>query len=234
MPGDVSIILLAGGNGSRFNSKVPKQFLPLGGQPIVHYSYRLFVRCPEAAEIIVVCAPEYQELFHTMPAPVPLQFALPGKRRQDSLRNGLEAVQAQSKWICVHDSARPFITKPLLNRLFSAARKHGAATAGLPVKSTIKQADADHLVCQTPDRSSLWEIQTPQIIRTDWLKEGFAHIDKHQLTVTDDVSIVEKLELPVKIVKGEEGNVKITTQQDFFLAENMLENQQKNIQWLDR
>lgn len=219
---DISIILLAGGISSRFGSTTPKQFLPICGQPLALHSYLLFSHLPEIAEIIVVCAPQYQSLFQLPSLTISLKFALPGNRRQDSVYNGFQVVNQDCRLVCVHDSARPLITKPLVQRVVAAAREHGAATAGMPIKFTIKQADHHDFVCNTPKRSNIWEIQTPQIIKTQWFKKGFHYVNQHQLNVTDDVSIVEQLGMPVKIVKGTDQNLKITTPEDFYLAEKLL------------
>jgi len=219
---DISVILLAGGKGTRFGANLPKQFLPLCGRPAVHYSYYFFSHFPEIAEIVVVCSLEYQKIFQNAPPPIPLRFALPGVERQDSVCNGLQAVNDQSEWVCIHDAARPLITKPLMERVSASARQCGAAAAGRPVPFTVKEIDEEGFVCHTLNRSKIWEIQTPQIIRTNWLKKGFRHIQQHRLSVTDDVSIIETLGLPVKIVNSDEENIKMTTKYDVFLAEKIL------------
>ena len=117
---------------------------------------------PEVAEIIVVCDPQFKPLFAHFHQ---LHFALPGARRQDSLYNGLQCVDPTLSLVCVHDAARPFITAPLVRRVIAAAELHGAATVGMPLKFTVKEADGDGLVKRTPDRSTVWEIQTPQVMR---------------------------------------------------------------------
>jgi 2-C-methyl-D-erythritol 4-phosphate cytidylyltransferase len=218
---DVCVILLAGGVGSRMNSSIPKQFLSIKNKQVAKHSFDLFLSLPEVKEIVVVCALEYRSIFEGKHSQI-LSFALPGERRQDSLYNGLQAVKSDSPILCIHDSARPFITIPLVRRVLEAGRQHGAATAGMPVKFTLKECDGDQLVKQTPNRSHFWEIQTPQVVQSHLLKQGFEHVNRHNLTVTDDVSLIEHLGLPVKVVEGCYKNFKITTPDDLALSEFLL------------
>lgn len=216
----MSVILLCGGQGTRMQSKLPKQFLKINEKMIALYSFDVFKQMPEVAEIVVVCEPDYQHYFSLNDLSIPLHFAPPGMRRQDSVYNGLQALRAKAPFTCVHDSARPFITPPIVRRVMHAAEEVGAASAGMPLKFTIKKHHGNHLVEETPDRSKYWEIQTPQIMRTDLLKKGFELIKQTNLEVTDDVSLVEALGLPVKLVAGCYTNFKITTPDDLELAKN--------------
>lgn len=216
--GSVSAILLAGGVGARMQMPIPKQFLFIKGKPIALYSYQLFLEMPEIDEIVVVCAPEYRTIFETASATKKITFAFPGERRQDSVYNGFRAMQMPSDFVCIHDAARPLIRASLVQKVLNAAQEHGAATAGLPLKFSIKEHDGTEFVKFTHDRSRFWEIQTPQAINTSLLAEGFKHIAAHNLTVTDDVSIIESLQLPVKLVQGCSMNIKITTPEDLEFA----------------
>lgn len=215
----ICVILLAGGTGSRMQSAIPKQFLKLNQKPLIHYSFELFMSMKDIAEMTIVCDPQYQSFFPKIADAPKITFAMPGSRRQDSVYNGLEAMTSKSALICVHDGVRPFITEPLVRRVIQSAQQHGAATAAMPVKFTIKECDHNQMAQRTPDRSKLWEIQTPQVIQTDLLKKGFELASRNNVTVTDDVSLVELLGLPVKIVEGSYQNLKITTPEDLSLAE---------------
>lgn len=217
----LGVVLLAGGVGSRMGSPTPKQFLELKNKRISHYSFDLFNSMNEVLEIVVVCHPEYHHLFEASNKRIRIAFASPGERRQDSVYNGLQAITSSSL-ICVHDSVRPFITIPMVRSVASAAKEYGAAAVGVSVKFTIKETDVQHFVAQTHDRSRLWEIQTPQIIQKPILERGFEHALKNKLTVTDDVSLVELLKLPVKLVEGTYTNLKITTQDDLAYSEYLL------------
>ena len=218
----ISVILLAGGQGRRMQSEIPKQFLFLKQKKIAEYSFDLFQTTENVTEIIVVCESMYEDHFKKLNPNISLKFARPGDRRQDSVFNGLKELSVHSHYICIHDAARPFIDPSLLQRVFSSAQMHGAATVGMPIKFTIKEVNTEGFVCSTPDRTRFWEIQTPQVIRKDLLLKGFEKVKQNHLTVTDDVSVVEQLGLPVHIVEGDYKNIKITTPEDLFIAEKLI------------
>lgn len=222
----VSVILVAGGVGTRMKSTTPKQFLKINDKTIAMYSFELFLQMPEVKEIVVVCDPLYRPLFPQQAAK-PVHFALPGSRRQDSVFNGLQALSQKNDFVCIHDSARPAIDIPLIRRVIEGAAECGAATAGMPVKFTVKEQNAEGFVKQTLDRSRIWEIQTPQVIRRENLVKGFEHLDEKKIDVTDDVSIIELLNLPVKLVQGSYANMKVTTPEDLPLIERLLEHGQR-------
>lgn len=213
----ISLILLAGGTGTRMQSAIPKQFLELGGKPLSLYSYEIFLQLPEIQEIIVVAPLQWRHLF-----PEVKKFALPGLRRQDSVYNGLQEVDEKHEWVITHDSARPFITSEMVKNLISEGKKTGAATLGVPLKPTIKEQTSDQHILRTLERASLVEIQTPQILRKETLQKGFSYADHYSLTVTDDTSFAELLGLPVKVVPGGYSNLKITTPEDIQIAEYQL------------
>lgn len=224
MDKDIAIILLAGGIGSRMKMATPKQFLTINDKPIAHYSFEILITLPNVAQVVVVAAREYHHLFKTSVKDVKLSYALPGIRRQDSLYNGLQKCSASVDYICIHDAARPCVTKEVIQQTIKAAREHGAAAVGVPLKFTVKQCNADQMVLNTPDRSSLWEIQSPQVVRQDLLQRGFEMVNRLNATVTDDVSLIEHLNHPVKIVEGSSTNLKITTPEDLAFAEYLLKN----------
>ncbi|MBA3958299.1 MAG: 2-C-methyl-D-erythritol 4-phosphate cytidylyltransferase [Parachlamydiaceae bacterium] len=217
-----ALILLAGGTGTRMRSTTPKQFLPLKGKVLALHSLEVFLSMSEFSEIVIVCAKEFRHLFSPYANKATIHFAEPGRRRQDSVYNGLQQISLPSDYVCIHDSARPLIDVTLVTRALTAAQEHGAATVGMPIKFTIKECCSSQLVTTTPDRSKYWEIQTPQVIKTDLLKSGFEHILKHQIDVTDDVSIVELLGHPVKLVEGSYNNLKVTTPEDLAVAKSFL------------
>ncbi|XP_056163264.1 2-C-methyl-D-erythritol 4-phosphate cytidylyltransferase, chloroplastic isoform X2 [Syzygium oleosum] len=196
--GGVSVILLAGGKGKRMGASMPKQYLPLLGQPIALYSFYTFSQMREVKEIIVVCDPSYRDIFEDTKekVQVDLKFTLPGKERQDSVYSGLQVLKD--------------------------GRENGAAVLGVPVKATIKEANSESFVVRTLDRKTLWEMQTPQVIKPSLLKRGFELVNREGLEVTDDVSIVEHLRHPVYVTEGSYTNIKVTTPDDLLLAERIL------------
>lgn len=216
----ISLILVAGGTGSRMGAPIPKQFIPLNGKLIARYSFDLFLLSSEISQLVVVCDPSYQYIFSTDVKP--LDFALPGSRRQDSVYNGLQKCDPKAELILIHDSARPFLEAKHLNSLIEAGRRVGAATLAAPVCCTIKQCDRSKKVEKTLDRSRLWEIQTPQALFADLLRRGFESVIEDNLEVTDDVSIAEAIGHPVEIVTGSPRNIKLTTPFDLAVAQTIL------------
>ncbi|GJD07065.1 2-C-methyl-D-erythritol 4-phosphate cytidylyltransferase, chloroplastic [Galdieria sulphuraria] len=202
-----SVILLAGGSGKRMNSNIPKQYLLLHGKPVLEYSLELFLS-------VFLCP-------HLIQDPR-VEFACPGKERQDSVYNGLQKVKNNVDLVCIHDAARPLVSKETIEKCFSDAAVYGAAVVGVPSKSTIKESVDGSFVYRTLDRTRLWEIQTPQVIRPELLRRGFVRVNDENVTVTDDVSIVEKLGEPVKLTLGEYSNIKLTTEEDLKVAEYIL------------
>ncbi|KAH7663826.1 2-C-methyl-D-erythritol 4-phosphate cytidylyltransferase protein [Dioscorea alata] len=220
----VSVVLLAGGNGKRMGASIPKQYLPLLGQPIALYSFYTFSEIPEVKEIVVVCKPSYRDVFEdsSVRRRVDLKFALPGKERQDSVYSGLQEIDGRSELVCVHDSARPLVSVADIKKVLKDGWLNGAAVLGVPVKATIKEVNDRYYVVKTLNRKALWEMQTPQVIKPDVLKRGFELVNKEGLEVTDDVSIVEHLKHPVYITEGSYTNIKVTTPDDLLVAERIL------------
>lgn len=213
------VILLAGGTGTRMGKEIPKQYVTIKNKPLALYSFEIFSIMPEIDQLIIVCHPSYQHLFQSSRK---VQFAEPGHRRQDSVFNGLQAIQKDGL-ICIHDAARPFITAPLIRKVVKEADEYGAAVLGVPVKGTIKICDYQPFIQSTPDRSTLWEMQTPQVMQCKLLQKGFEEAQKRQLTVTDDVSLVELTGHPVKVVESSYTNFKVTTPDDLLLMDYLLD-----------
>jgi 2-C-methyl-D-erythritol 4-phosphate cytidylyltransferase len=220
----ISVVLLAGGKGSRMQTPIPKQFLTLCNKTIAHYSFDLFCQMPEIDTISVVCEEKYHSFFqHNKSSHARIIFASPGERRQDSVFNGFNSLSLKNdELICVHDAARPFINALILRPMFKAAEEYGAAVLGTPIKFTVKESNEQGFVQKTLPRAMIWEIQTPQTIKAHLLHKGFAFANDKNITVTDDVSLVELLDHPVKIVEGSSCNLKITTIDDLPVAEQIL------------
>ncbi|CAH9086000.1 unnamed protein product [Cuscuta europaea] len=221
----VSVIFLAGGMGKRMGVSMPKQYLPLLDQPIALYSFYTFSQLPQVKEIVVVCDPSYKDVFEDAREKIKtkLKYALPGKERQDSVYSGFQAVDVNSELICIHDSARPLVLAEDIEKVLKDGLLVGAAVLGVPAKATIKEANDESFVVRTLNRKTLWEMQTPQVIKPELLKKGFELINSREgLEVTDDVSIVELLNHPVYITKGSYTNIKVTTPDDLLLAERIL------------
>jgi len=216
----VSAILLAAGSGKRLKMPMPKPLVKAGSQPIIIHSLKALDRHPAINEIIIVASITNRKAIaaaikkHSFKKIKAICFG--GRRRQDSVRNGLKEVSLASRWILIHDSARPFIGRKFISEVISAAKKTGAAIIGVPVKSTIKSVKTESFVDKTISRSNLWEIQTPQVFKKELIADAYRKYSKGN--VTDDASLVEKSGRAVKVVMGSYKNIKITTREDLLFA----------------
>ncbi|WP_053095289.1 2-C-methyl-D-erythritol 4-phosphate cytidylyltransferase [Neomoorella thermoacetica] len=220
------MIIAAAGRGRRLGREVNKVFLPLAGKPMLAYSLAVAVASPLVDEIIIVTRPDDIPLCRQVVAGEGAgkvkAIVAGGAERQDSIAEGLKAVARAAEWVAVHDGARPFLTPALLEKTILAARNTGAAIAALPVKETIKQGGEAGIVAATLDRKGLWSAQTPQVFRREWLVDAYREAAEKGWQATDDAALVERLGYPVKLVPGEETNIKITTPGDLVLAGALL------------
>ena len=145
-----------------------------------------------------------------------------GRTRQDSVFNGLKVLPDDTDFVVIHDGVRPFVTDAMIFACLEAAADWGAAVIAVPVKDTIKITDREGFVVDTPDRSQLWAIQTPQIFRRDLLLEAHQYARRKQIQLTDDAALVEQLGFKVKCVMGSYDNLKITTPEDLIVAEALM------------
>lgn len=223
----VSAVIAAGGSGNRMQMQVNKVYLPINGLPLLAHTLNVFAVCHRISEIVVVVPKaEVDYCFTEVVKPLGLSkkvsITAGGKERQDSVRCGLEAASATSDYVVVHDGARPLLTLGLLEAVIVEAFTTGAAIAAVPVKDTIKIADAGGFVADTPIRDNLWSVQTPQAFKKDILLAAHELAYDKRILGTDDAFLVEKLGHPVKIVSGDYENIKITTPEDLKIAEAVL------------
>ena len=224
-------IVPAAGAGKRLGLGINKAFAVLRGAPLIVHCLAMLARTQLVSQAIVVLAPaeveEGSELLGRSQADyfpsLPIKVVAGGKERQDSVANALAAVPADADYIAVHDGARPFAGRAVFERTLAAAKEQGAAIAAVPVKNTIKVVDAKGVVVDTPVRSTLVAVQTPQVFRAALLKDAYAHLAAHPAAVTDDASVVELLGHRVVVAQGRYENIKITTPEDLVLAEHFLE-----------
>ncbi len=214
-----SLILLAGGKGVRMGREIPKQFIKVGGNPIAQYALEPFLNHPLIDQIVIVCDSSYQDQFE---ADKIVEFAEPGSERQFSLLNGLSKIKDDRAMVIVHDAARPHMESIYIEPLIKAAHQHGASILGVRSTSTLKLSTDDQFVNKTLDRSSIWEIQTPQLAPKNVLLKGLKKAQNENLLATDEASLVELLGQDVKIVEGNSLNFKVTTQADLKLTESLL------------
>lgn len=217
----VSAILLAAGFGRRLNLSVSKPLVKIGRFPVIIYSLSRLNSHPDINEIIVVAnrrnkAPIARAIKPYLFRKIKL-LVLGGLRRQDSVYNGLKAIDKNSKWVLIHDSARPFVGRAAITKVIRQAKKSGAAILGVRPKATIKFSRGNNTVAKTLDRDKLWEIQTPQVFKKQLLLKAYKKYGKNNFT--DDAGLVEKSGGKVKIVASSYLNMKITTLEDLLLAQ---------------
>jgi len=226
----VSAIIAAGGRGRRFGGAVPKQLLTVAGRPILERSVHVFLTHPEIDEVVVALP---SELAAEPPTYLNhhgkhVRIVTGGERRQDSVSEAFQAVDARADIVVIHDAARPFATPDLVSRTIAAAAASGAALAAIPARDTVKRSDtvagsngADRtFVIETLAREQIFLAQTPQAFRRDVLKRALAGADK-AVEATDEAALAEWAGYRVEIVAGESTNIKVTTQEDLTIADTI-------------
>lgn len=222
--GRCTAIVLAAGQGKRMHSKIQKQFLEIGGKPILYYSMECFQKSPLIQDIILVtgedmisyCQSEIVEKYGFTKV---CKVTAGGKERYDSVYAGLLCCQ-DTDYVYIHDGARPFVTEEMIQRGYEAVKRTNACVMGMPSKDTVKLADPSGYIKETPDRKIVWNIQTPQIFSYDLIRGAYESIRKKDMSnVTDDAMVVEQ-ETGTKIllVEGSYQNIKITTPEDLAVA----------------
>ncbi|MGL6196752.1 MAG: 2-C-methyl-D-erythritol 4-phosphate cytidylyltransferase [Thermoguttaceae bacterium] len=235
-----AVIIVAAGSSSRFvrhgEVDIKKPFALLESRPVWMHSAEKFESRNDVKQVIVVVSPDDKEMFLSKYAAniafLGLEVAIGGKERTDSVENGLAKVRPEIEYVAVHDAARPCISPIWIDNVFDAAAKTGAAILAAPITGTIKRIKSETgtksncVICETVSRENLWEAQTPQVFRTELLKEAYAK--RGNSAVTDDAELVQRLGHPVTVVPCDRMNIKITTQADMKLAEKILPTLPKN------
>ena len=216
-------VIVAAGTASRMGG-IDKVMAPIQGEPMIVHSVRAFQQCDAIREIIIVTRPDLivpiMDLCHGFDK---VQAVIVGgATRPESVSIGLHALSGKVKLAAIHDGARPLVSFAVIDRTVRAANSYGAAAPGVPVKDTVKTV-VGGIVEATPDRSRLKAIQTPQVFDVDLLRVALAKAEQEQIPITDDCSAVELLGMSVRIVEGDERNIKVTTPLDLKLAEMLLE-----------
>ncbi len=222
----VTAIVPAGGKGTRFGSSIPKQFIEIHHRPILFYGLRQLENASDVSEIVIAVHPEwqtqmtewvkewkFQKISHIIPG---------GIERQDSVAKALEVLSPHTKWILIHDAVRPLISLEKIHEVVEAAYTYGAAILAIPSRNTIKRCK-EGWVEETVDRKEFWQVQTPQVFRRDVLVLAYKKAFEEGFYGTDDAMLVERLGHPVRVVMGEEQNIKITTLYDMEFVEMLLQ-----------
>jgi len=221
-----AVILPAAGNSSRFKDKEKKPFVNLDGRAIWLRAAELFVTRAEVSQCIIVIGRDDEELFRRRfganMAFMNIQISLGGAERFESVANALALVNDDIDFVAIHDAVRPCATEAQITSVFTKAQETGAALLGVPVADTLKRVDEQRTVRATVPRKGLWQAQTPQVFRRDWLVEAYARRANLSSDITDDAQLVEAAGHPVTMVESAATNIKITSQSDISLAEAIL------------
>ena len=232
-------VVLAAGKGSRMSGKTAKQYMEMGGRPLVAYALEAFEASPVIDEIILMTDAGHMEYARTE---IVEAYGLKkvstigagGRERYESVWKALctimdqeegedeAAIRArQNGYVFIHDGARPFVTGDIIERAYQAVCRYGACVAGIPVKDTIKLVNREGMIESSPDRSLVWQAQTPQVFSVPLIAEAFARQMKSDCTgITDDAMVVEaQMGVKAHMVRGSYANIKITTPEDLYMAE---------------
>jgi 2-C-methyl-D-erythritol 4-phosphate cytidylyltransferase len=218
----VGVVVVAAGQGSRFGGEVPKQFLPVGGVPVLLRALRPFTSHPEVGHVVVVLAPAHAERPPEFLAPLAgagLTIVAGGAERADSVAAGLRALGPGCELVLVHDGARPFVERRVIDAVIAHARAGEGAVAAVRLSDTLKEQAPDNSsrVSRTVPRDRLWRAQTPQGFPRGLLEQAYA--GSRDPGATDDASLVEACGAVVRLVPDSARNLKITTREDLALAE---------------
>lgn len=220
-------VVLAAGAGKRMNTKVHKQYLEVAGKPLLYYTLKAFEES-RVDDIVLVtgageelyCRREIVEKygFHKIKA-----VTAGGKERYHSVYQGLLAAEG-TDYVLIHDGARPLVEQAVIERSMESVEKYQACAVGMPVKDTIKIVDGELFAKGTPDRSNLWQVQTPQTFSYALIREAYCKmLQQEDAVITDDAMVVERMtSVPVKLIEGSYRNIKITTPEDLLLMEAYL------------
>jgi 2-C-methyl-D-erythritol 4-phosphate cytidylyltransferase len=216
-------IIVAAGSGKRLGAKTPKAFVQLAGRPLFVHSLLVFAGHQSIGKIILVVPStmikKARSIVKKYPIKKELLIIAGGQHRWQSVKNGVEASQAE--WVMIHDSARPFVTRTIIDAVLSAAKKHDAVIAATPEVDTVRRFTGDR-AGDTLDRNGLIRVQTPQLFRRARLDDAFRHAASLSSAPTDEAMLMEAAGIPVGIALGGPLNFKITTKEDFEMAQTLL------------
>jgi 2-C-methyl-D-erythritol 4-phosphate cytidylyltransferase len=226
-------LIPAAGRGQRMGRDLEKQFLLLGGKPLLAHTLSQFEATPDIDRIVIIVPPEretfcYQEIVEAEGLRKVTHIVAGAQTRQLSVMAGFRCIEQDVDIVVIHDGARPFVTPSLIRSAIHVALQAGSAVAAIPESDTLKRVSGEGTVVETVDRRNLWRAQTPQAFRRMILQRALAYAGRHNLDTTDEASLVESLSWPVRIFLGSTWNFKITSPEDLLLAELMLTQQSKN------
>lgn len=222
-----AVVLPAAGRSSRFGGVEKKPFVSLEGRPVWQRAAELFWNRPDVAQVLLVIDPddrdEFRSRFGHLLAFTNAVLVDGGRERFESVANALEKLADDVNCVAIHDAVRPLCPPRVVDAVFAKARETGAAMVAVPVADTLKRVDSTtHTITETVSRAELWQAQTPQVFRRDWLLEAYARRGEFSANITDDAQLIEAIGHRVTVVPGSPRNFKITTKDDFDLAQSLL------------
>ncbi|HEY0018874.1 MAG TPA: 2-C-methyl-D-erythritol 4-phosphate cytidylyltransferase [Longimicrobium sp.] len=211
-------VVVAGGAGTRLGGPVRKQYLEVGGEPVLLRAIRPFLHHPRITSIVVVLPTDDVADPPRWLAGLPIHTVAGGAERGDSVLNGLLALAEDVSHVLIHDGARPFVSTDIIDRVLDGCAE-GGAIAAVPVTDTIQQVDAGGVITATPDRAALWQAQTPQGFPRAALLDAYHRARADGVAATDDAGLYARYVGPVRVVMGAYDNLKVTRQEDLPIAE---------------
>ena len=220
-------IILAGGAGKRMGAATNKQFLLIGNKPIIVHTLQTFEDCRSVDGIYLVVNQKdlpliQEEILETYRFKKVMKVVIGGRLRQDSVRNGLEAIEKPCDIVVIHDGARPFIAPAFIEKGIFLMEMFDAVIPALPVKDTVKVVSKEGFVSKTLERNSLWHVQTPQTFKYELIMKAYREGLAKKLYGYDDATFIEHLGKKVKVIEGSPYNIKITTPEDLIIAQGLL------------
>ena len=220
------VVIVAAGSGSRMKRDINKQFIKLDGKEIIAYTIEKFYKSEDIGDIVIVIKENEEKYFIENIINKygfdNIKLAYGGKERQDSVYNGIKKLNRNCEIVLIHDGARPFVNEDIIKNSIEEAKENNAVVVGVPVKDTIKVVDSDGNIVDTPNRSLLWSVQTPQSFKYEIITRAYEYAYSNDYYGTDDAMLVEHIGYNVKMIQGSYDNIKITTEEDLHFGIQIL------------
>ena len=224
-----SVIIVAAGSGSRMNTNINKQFIKLNDKEIIAHTIEKFYNNKNINDIVIVIKEDEAKFFKKEILDKyrfkNIKIAYGGKERQDSVYSGIKLLDKNCKYVLIHDGARPFVDEDIINRSLDEVKVFKSIIVGVPVKDTIKVVNNNNSVVDTPNRSTLWSVQTPQTFDYNIIKRAYEDAFDNNFYGTDDAMLVERIGYTIKMIYGSYNNIKVTTPEDIIIGTQIINSQ---------
>ena len=223
------VIIVAAGSGSRMNTNINKQFIKLNDKEIIAHTIEKFYNNKNINDIVIVIKEDEAKFFKKEILDKyrfkNIKIAYGGKERQDSVYSGIKLLDKNCKYVLIHDGARPFVDEDIINRSLDEVKAFKSIVVGVPVKDTIKVVNNNNSVVDTPNRSTLWSVQTPQTFDYNIIKKAYEDAFDNNFYGTDDAMLVERIGYTIKMIYGSYNNIKVTTPEDIIIGTQIINSQ---------